>query len=290
MTPLQMSAAVMAVLAAAVACFEHSAHRAPASVALARRRMLGQDDLPIDGPMASLRQRPVAFVEQHVGSGIAIIDRSALDIVGQMVTAFTGVFCIVIAGTVVLNQFDLLPWSPMWVVASAVFATFAAWTVWRGVGVAVRRRREDVRRAAADFVQLVAVGLTTDHSVEEAIRFALDVGDGDAFDVIRSELLSAPQRGLAIWEALRAVGEQYEIRELEEFASSVERQGLQGVSIGATVASMAVAMRERALDELERAADRANANLAGPTIGFVVATIAFLAYPLAQRISDAFGG
>jgi hypothetical protein len=53
---------------------------------------------------------------------------------------------------------------------------------------------------------------------------------------------------------------------------------------------MAVAMRERALDELERAADRANANLAGPTIGFVVATIAFLAYPLAQRISDAFGG
>ena len=45
-------------------------------------------------------------------------------------------------------------------------------------------------------------------------------------------------------------------------------------------------MRAKALDELERDADRANANLSGPTIGFVVSTIVFLAYPLAQRISD----
>ena len=49
-------------------------------------------------------------------------------------------------------------------------------------------------------------------------------------------------------------------------------------------------MRAKALDELERDADKANANLSGPTIGFVVTTIVFLAYPLAQRISDAFGG
>jgi hypothetical protein len=48
-------------------------------------------------------------------------------------------------------------------------------------------------------------------------------------------------------------------------------------------------MRSSALDRLERDADRANANLAGPTIGFVVTTIVFLAYPLAQRISEAFG-
>ena len=73
-------------------------------------------------------------------------------------------------------------------------------------------------------------------------------------------------------------------------ATSVERQGLQGVSIGSTVATLAEAMRARALDQLERDADRANANLAGPTIGFVVTTIVFLAYPLALRISEAFGG
>ena len=80
------------------------------------------------------------------------------------------------------------------------------------------------------------------------------------------------------------------MRELSEFAAAIERQGLQGVSISDTVASLAASMRAKALDELERDADKANANLSGPTIGFVVTTIVFLAYPLAQRISDAFGG
>jgi Flp pilus assembly protein TadB len=289
MTPVQISVVVMAILSLAAACFERAVHRAPASVAVARRQMLG-DEMPQGRSTSSPLQRPISLVEQRLGTGLAIIDRSASDVVGQMITAFVAVLFIVLAGTAVLSQVGMLPWSPMWVLLSAALAAFASWTVWRGVGAAVHHRRDEVRRASSDFVQLVAVGLTTDHSVEEAIRFALDVGDGDAFDVIRSELLSAPQRGIALWDALHAVGERYEIRELDEFASSVERQGLQGVSIGATVAAMAVAMRERALDELERAADRANANLAGPTIGFVVATIAFLAYPLAQRISDAFGG
>ena len=79
-------------------------------------------------------------------------------------------------------------------------------------------------------------------------------------------------------------------RELCEFAGSIERQGTQGVSITETVNSLAAAMRAKALDELEREADRANANLSGPTIGFVVATMVFLAYPLAVRIGDRDGG
>ena len=91
-------------------------------------------------------------------------------------------------------------------------------------------------------------------------------------------------------EALDALGQLHGERELSELASSIERQGTQGVSITDTVATLATSMRAKALDELERDADRANANLAGPTVGFVVATIVFLAYPLAIRISGAFGG
>jgi hypothetical protein len=289
-TPAQTSVAVMLTLLAALGCFERAVHRAPASVTLARRRMFGEGRDEVTGGAEPILRRPLAYVESTFGTGLATIDTTPLNVVSQVATAFGSMFFIVLVGVAVLTQMGALPWSLAWVVVSAVAAVAAAWTGWRSVGARIRRRREEVRRAATDFVQLVAVGLTTEHSVEEAIRFALDVGGGDAFDVIRHDLLGAPQRGLAIWDALRGVGERYGIRELEEFGTSVERQGLQGVSIGATVASMAVAMRERALDELERAADRANANLAGPTIGFVVATIAFLAYPLAQRISDAFGG
>ena len=117
-----------------------------------------------------------------------------------------------------------------------------------------------------------------------------DNSDSAAFRALRAELGSAPQRGVPVWEAIDDFGRRADVRELREFAAAVERQGLQGVSIASTVATLATAMRAKSLDELEREADRANANLSGPTIGFVVTTIVFLAYPLAQRISDAFGG
>jgi Flp pilus assembly protein TadB len=116
------------------------------------------------------------------------------------------------------------------------------------------------------------------------------VGDGPAFAVIRDQLAAAPLRGLTVWDALDELADRYDHRELHEVASSVQRQGTQGVSISETISSLAQSMRAKALDDLERAADKANANLAGPTVAFVVTTVVFLAYPLAIRISAAFGG
>jgi len=178
-------------------------------------------------------------------------------------------------------------WSPA---ASVVVAAMAGWTSFHSVAERVQRAQRALHQAANDFVQLVAVGLTTDQSVEEAIRFAVRVGGSPAFATLRYEILSAPQRGVAVWDAIEELGRSTGIGELVEFATAVERQGLQGASIGDSVAALASSMRAAALDQLERDADRANANLSGPTVGFVVATVVFLAYPLAQRISEAFGG
>ena len=122
------------------------------------------------------------------------------------------------------------------------------------------------------------------------MRFALDFGDGEQRIAMRKAALTAPQRGVAMWDALHEFGDRYDCAELKDFAAALERQGIEGVSIGQTVSSMAASMRSAALDQLERDADRANANLSGPTVGFVIATVVFLAYPLAQRINDAFSG
>jgi Flp pilus assembly protein TadB len=192
-----------------------------------------------------------------------------------------------VAGLTVLG---LLPVGVIGLVLPVLCAALAGWLQVREIAGRIERRRKELRQAAGDFVQLVAVGLTTDQSVEEAVRFALGVGTTDAFAALRRQVSAAPARGVAVWDAIDEFGRRYGVRELCEFAASVERQGLQGVSITDTVAALAAGMRAKALDELERDADRANANLSGPTIGFVVATIVFLAYPLAQRISDAFGG
>ena len=114
---------------------------------------------------------------------------------------------------------------------------------------AAERRRQQLRQAANDFVQLVAVGLTTDQSVEEAIRFAVRVGGSPAFQMLRREIQSAPQRGVAVWEAIEEFGRTNGIRELVDFATAVERQGVQGVSIGESVASLSASMRAASFEK-----------------------------------------
>jgi Flp pilus assembly protein TadB len=290
--PLQLGAAVAVLVAAGLWCLARGVRRVPRSLAAARRAMYGEHvsagGRPWSGAVAT--GAPARWVDRRFGVGLAVAGLTPAAVATRVVTSAGILLFAVLVSVSALTAMGMLPVSPLWLVVPLVAAAMGAFTILHDVADKIERRRAELRRAANDFVQLVAVGLTTDQSVEEAVRFALGVGSSAAFDSLRDELLTAPQRGVALWEALDSFGRRHEVRELCEFATSLERQGLQGVSIGETVATLSSAMRAKALDELERDADRANANLSGPTIGFVVATIVFLAYPLAQRISDAFGG
>ncbi|MEZ5224263.1 MAG: hypothetical protein R2743_22445 [Ilumatobacteraceae bacterium] len=235
--------------------------------------------------------RPVAgAVERAFGDGLALAGTTPHDVATRTVVAAIALAFVALCGIGTLMSTGALPASPWW--AAVVLAAGAAGAVVMigDVRTKVHEARRAFRRASTDFVQLVAVGLTTDQSVEAAVAFALDVGDSEMFALLRDEIERAPMRGVPLWEAIDRIGRTHQQRELCEFAGSIERQGTQGVSITDTVHSLATAMRAKGLDELERDADRANANLSGPTIGFVVATVVFLAYPLAVRIGEAFGG
>jgi hypothetical protein len=295
MTPLQIGALVAVLLGAAAWCGTVALRRAPRSLAEARRRMRGED--PSNGtpfgsewPTSLASTRFGRSIVVRFGDDLGIVDLTPADVVSRVVVSAAILTGALGAATAALTSMGLLPASFVWWVACLAFGALAGWIALRDVASKIERRRLEVRQAANDFIQLVAVGLTTDQSVEEAVRFALAVGSSPAFDELRRVVLAAPQRGVAVWDAINEFGERFDVRELREFAASVERQGLQGVSIGDSVSTLAASMRSTALDRLEREADKANANLSGPTIGFVVTTIVFLAYPLAQRISDAFGG
>ncbi|CAB4364358.1 MAG: hypothetical protein F2681_10580 [Actinobacteria bacterium] len=295
MNPLQLGAAVALLVAGAVWCVARSLRRAPASLAVARQRMYGGAAGSGTAAAASWRDTIAAgptggWVERHFGEGLQMVGLTITDVATRVVVSISMLLFAVLAAVAALMSLGMLPLSSLWLLLSPVAAAMGGLIVVHDLDARIDRQRRLYRRTANDFVQLVAVGLTTDQSVEEAVRFALQVGAGEAFDALRSELQAAPQRGVPLWETIDDFGRRYDVRELCEFATSLERQGLQGVSISDTVASLAGSMRAKALDELERDADRANASLSGPTIGFVVSTIVFLAYPLAQRISDAFGG
>ena len=295
MNPLQLGAAVALLVAGAVWCVARSLRRAPASLAVARQRMYGGAAGSGTAAAESWRDTLAAgptggWVERHFGEGLQMVGLTITDVATRVVVSISMLLFAVLAAVAALMSLGMLPLSSLWLLLSPVAAAMGGLIVVHDLDARIDRQRRLYRRTANDFVQLVAVGLTTDQSVEEAVRFALQVGAGEAFDALRSELQAAPQRGVPLWETIADFGRRYDVRELCEFATSLERQGLQGVSISDTVASLAGSMRAKALDELERDADRANASLSGPTIGFVVSTIVFLAYPLAQRISDAFGG
>ena len=287
MNPLQLGAAAAMLVAGALWALARSVRRAPVSLAAARRQMTG---VASSAGETFASATASSWVERRYAVGLRAARLSPAEVATRAVGAAAMMGLAVLAAVGGLLAAGLLPLSPLWLVMPLLTGVFAGWTMLRDAVAKGERAQVQLRRAANDFVQLVAVGLTTDQSVEEAVRFAVGVGAGPGFDLLRDAMLAAPQRGVPLWEALDDFGQLHDVRELCEFAGSLERQGLQGVSIGDTVAAMATAMRAKALDQLERDADRANANLSGPTVGFVVATIVFLAYPLTQRISEAFGG
>jgi len=297
MNPLEIGAMAGLLVAGGLWCTVRSLQRAPRSLAAARHRMYGSGlAVQFARPQRArwtdslAAGAPGRWVMRHFGIGLQVLGLTPADVVTRVLTSAAIMLFATVSAIAALTALGLLPLSPIWPAMVLLLTLLAGWIAISDISSRIERRGRALRRAANDFVQLVAVGLTTDQSVEEAIRFALAVGSSDAFDALRDELHTAPQRGVPVWEALDEFGRKFGVRELSEFAASIERQGLQGVSISDTVSSLAASMRSKALDELEREADKANANLSGPTIGFVVTTIVFLAYPLAQRISAAFGG
>lgn len=288
---LQTGLWVMVLLSGALWCVGRALDRAPRSIAAGARAMRGE----VVGAASGVVGRVMATatgrsVSAAVAGDLELADTTAASFNSRLVLGVGVVGFVLLGGVGGVEALGLLPVSPLWLLVPALGMAGAGWVQVREVRAKADRARASMRRAAHDLVQLVAVALTTDVSVEEAVRFALDFGESAAHDALRSGVRSAPQRGLTVWETLHALGERFECRELVEFAVALERQGIEGVSITQSVASMAQSMRSAALDQLERDADRANALLSGPTVGFVIATVVFLAYPLAQRINDAFGG
>jgi Flp pilus assembly protein TadB len=286
---------VVVLLSASLWSFGRGLDRSPRSIAAARRQLHGVTEptgiSSVDRCGRAIAESPLgARVVTVAASDLAVLDISASTFAGRVVASAAGAAFVGLGGVASVMAMGLLPVSVVWMAVPLLLAASAVVVCRQDVRSKAQRTRRAVRRATHDLVQLVAVALTTDVSVEEAVRFALDFGDGEQRMAMRQAALTAPQRGVALWDALHDFGVRYDCLELRDFAVALERQSVEGVSIGQTVTSMATALRSAALDELEREADRANANLSGPTVGFVMATVVFLAYPLAQRINDAFGG
>jgi Flp pilus assembly protein TadB len=227
------------------------------------------------------------FVNAQLGAGLALAEVTVVDVMGRVIAGFfIGVVTILIVSgalAAVGGGFSLV-----WVVLALLLgAIFALMQISQVSSLAQRRRRE-LRRTVNDFVQLIAVALTTNRSVEEAIRFAADAGEGYSWDLLRRTVQSAEPMGVPVWQALATMAETYDIPELFGLAGSLERQADIGISVADTVRAEAKSLRERQLTDLAEDADKANSNLSLPTMGMVFGMVAFIGYPVVVQISQAF--
>lgn len=228
------------------------------------------------------------MIERRLGIGLRLADTTVAAVVARMVTITAVSFLTLVLSVGGLITAGVVPgawwWAPIVLGIPALFG----WNVLTDVITIARRRRRALRRVANDFVQLVAVALTTNRSIEEAVEFAANAGTGDGFDLLRDTVRAARPMGIPVWEALAAMADTYGLDDLKGLTGSLGRQAGVGISVAQTVRTEAANMRGRQLAELTDQADRANANLSIPTMGMVIGMVVFLLYPIAQQISDAF--
>jgi hypothetical protein len=155
----------------------------------------------------------------------------------------------------------------------------------RTVRATASRRRRAFEHAVGQYVMLCASVMAGGRSAEWAARSCAALGEGAAFDIINAALVAAPAIGRTTWDALDQVGRAHGVSELCDLAAGIERATTLGADASEATSMIAQAMRARALDEVERAADRSNVRMLGPTYLFVAGFLALLAFPVLDTLS-----
>ena len=147
-----------------------------------------------------------------------------------------------------------------------------------------RKRREDFRRVVAAYLDLVAMNLAGGRGLPEALMAAADLSDSPAIRRIRFSLADARLSGQTQWTALRMLGEQIGIEELQDLGSALALVADDGAKIRQSLSSRAETMRRRELAEIEGKAGAKSQSMLVAQMLLCAAFLVFLIYPAAMQI------
>ena len=222
------------------------------------------------------------------GRAMRIADVTLPDLFAQIVTFAVVGFIASTLSIVTLISIGILPASVLVLPLIPALTALIAWQPISAVQNQAAKRQRELRRVTNDFVQMVAVGLTTNRSIEEAVSYAADIGDSDGFKLLQRTVATAQPMGVPVWDALASMAETYELDELQGLSNSMQRQAGIGVNVSGTIRAEARALRAKQLGELSEAANKANANLSLPTMGMVMGVVMFIGYPITAQVLGAF--
>lgn len=146
------------------------------------------------------------------------------------------------------------------------------------------KRRRDFRHATGSFLDLVAINLAGGSGVEGALHSSVRAGRGWAFARIRDALVRAELAGETPWEALGGLGEQVDVAELRELASSLLLAGNEGSKVRQSITVKAGALRRHQLAEAETEAAAATERMSVPVAMLLLGFLILLGFPAISRV------
>lgn len=147
-----------------------------------------------------------------------------------------------------------------------------------------RERREDFRRVVGAYLDLVSMNLAGGRGLPEALMAAAELSDSAPIRRIRFALTDARLAGQSQWSALRALGEQIGIEELQDLGFSLALVADDGAKIRQSLTSRAETMRRRELAELESKAGAKSQSMLVAQMLLCLAFLVFLMYPAVMQI------
>lgn len=144
--------------------------------------------------------------------------------------------------------------------------------------------RVSFRHALSAHLDLVWITLAGGSGVDSALNDTVTVGRGWAFTQIRRALAAARLTRTTPWTTLRQLGDELEITELSDLASTVSLAGTEGAKIRQSLAAKANALRTRQLTEAEAESQAATERMSLPVMVLFVGFLLFIGYPALSQV------
>jgi len=239
---------------------------------------------PLDAPI-SIRVEdalgPWGWLARYItlpSSDLAILGRSEAEYLTSVAT--TGVVGLLLPGVLIallrLGGVHLpLALPALGLVFGLLFAFMAHRDVLRKANLA----RREFARAFCTYLDLVVLELTAAGPVQ-AMERAARICHGWAFERIESALTQAQLQMLFPWSQLKALGEEINVVELQDFSSIMQSAGDSGAHVQQTLREQADAMRDRLRTDALGRAENISAKLEMPAALLVIVLAIFMIYPL----------
>lgn len=152
------------------------------------------------------------------------------------------------------------------------------------LGSQAAERRRDFRYALSSYLDLAHMALAAGAGVETALGYAADAGEGWPFVELRAALRRSRLARTSPWSALERLGEDLDVPELREVASSLGMAGTHGARVKGSLQARAAALRSRDLADMEGEAGAATERMALPSVLMVVGFVVFVGFPALHEI------